>query len=241
MKGQNNDMSLEPSTISEASLCRMIDHTFLMPHGHARQIEDFCRDAMAYRFGAIAVNSSEVAHCRRLLGDADIKIDAAIGYPLGQTTLDNKCHETRDAINNGAAEIDFVMNIRAVQSGELNRVREEFHSIAAICRQHHVLCKAILETCYLSDDEIVNVCHIAMETGIDFVKTSTGLGPAGATVDHVALMKRTVGESGVRVKASGGIWTLEKAMAMIEAGATRIGTGKGPQLIEQLRVSKHPR
>ena len=209
----------------------MIDHTFLKPFGTAENIEKLCDEARKYEIVMVAINPAEVETCVKLLEGSPVRVGAAIGFPLGQTTTECKAFETRDAIAKGATEIDTVINVRALQKGRLDIVKKEIEEMVAICRPAGVICKVILETCYLSDAEKETVCRIAKEAGVDFVKTSTGFGTAGATVEDVALMRRVVGPE-IGVKAAGGIRDLDTALAMIKAGATRIGTSSGVTIVE---------
>ena len=162
----------------------------------------------------------------KLLEGSGVRVGAAIGFPLGQNTVECKAFETRDAIAKGATEIDTVINVRALQKGQTEIVKKEIEDMVSICKPAGVICKVILETCYLTDEEKETVCRIAKEAEVDFVKTSTGFGTAGATVHDVALMRRVVGPT-IGVKAAGGIRDLDSALALIQAGATRIGTSSG--------------
>lgn len=219
------------ANLSVKQLAGMIDHTFLKPFGTAENIEKLCAEARKYEFAMVAINPAEVETCVKLLEGSPVRVGAAIGFPLGQTTTECKALETRDAIAKGATEIDTVINVRALQKGRLDIVKKEIEEMVAICRPAGVICKVILETCYLSDAEKETVCRIAKEAGVDFVKTSTGFGTAGATVEDVALMRRVVGPE-IGVKAAGGIRDLDTALAMIKAGATRIGTSSGVTIVE---------
>lgn len=219
------------ANLSVKQLAGMIDHTFLKPFGTAENIEKLCAEARKYEFAMVAINPAEVETCVKLLEGSPVRVGAAIGFPLGQTTTECKAFETRDAITKGATEIDTVINVRALQKGRLDIVKKEIEEMVAICRPAGVICKVILETCYLSDAEKETVCRIAKEAGVDFVKTSTGFGTAGATVEDVALMRRVVGPE-IGVKAAGGIRDLDTALAMIKAGATRIGTSSGVTIVE---------
>ena len=219
------------ANLSVKQLAGMIDHTFLKPFGTAENIEKLCAEARKYEFAMVAFNPAEVETCVKLLEGSPVRVGAAIGFPLGQTTTECKAFETRDAIAKGATEIDTVINVRALQKGRLDIVKKEIEEMVAICRPAGVICKVILETCYLSDAEKETVCRIAKEAGVDFVKTSTGFGTAGATVEDVALMRRVVGPE-IGVKAAGGIRDLDTALAMIKAGATRIGTSSGVTIVE---------
>ena len=219
------------ANLSVKQLAGMIDHTFLKPFGTAENIEKLCAEARNYEFAMVAINPAEVETCVKLLEGSPVRVGAAIGFPLGQTTTECKAFETRDAIAKGATEIDTVINVRALQKGRLDIVKKEIEEMVAICRPAGVICKVILETCYLSDAEKETVCRIAKEAGVDFVKTSTGFGTAGATVEDVALMRRVVGPE-IGVKAAGGIRDLDTVLAMIKAGATRIGTSSGVTIVE---------
>lgn len=219
------------ANLSVKQLAGMIDHTFLKPFGTAENIEKLCAEARKYEFAMVAINPAEVETCVKLLEGSPVRVGAAIGFPLGQTTTECKAFETRDAIAKGATEIDTVINVRALQKGRLDIVKKEIEEMVAICRPAGVICKVILETCYLSDAEKETVCRIAKEAGVDFVKTSTGFGTASATVEDVALMRRVVGPE-IGVKAAGGIRDLDTALAMIKAGATRIGTSSGVTIVE---------
>lgn len=223
--------------LSVKSLAGMIDHTYLKPFGDATPIEKLCEEARHYGFAMVAINPAEVTTCVKLLEGSPVRVGAAISFPLGQTTTECKAFETRDAIGKGATEIDMVINIRALQKGQLDIVRQEIEDMVAICKPTGVICKVILETCYLTDEEKETVCRIAKETGVDFVKTSTGFGTAGATVQDVALMRRVVGPS-IGVKAAGGIRDLDTVLAMIQAGATRIGTSSGVAIVEAYKQLK---
>lgn len=224
------------ANLTAEKLAGMIDHTFLKPFGTAENIEKLCAEARKYEFAMVAINPAEVETCVKLLEGSPVRVGAAIGFPLGQTTTECKAFETRDAIEKGATEIDTVINVRALQKGRLDIVKKEIEDMVTICKPAGVICKVILETCYLSDAEKETVCQIAKEAGVDFVKTSTGFGTAGATVEDVALMRRVVGPE-IGVKAAGGIRDLDTALAMIKAGATRIGTSSGVSIVEAYKVS----
>ena len=229
-------MNKELLNITVEKLAGMIDHTFLKPSGTAADIEKLCDEARHYGFAMVAINPAEVETCARLLG-SKVRVGAAIGFPLGQSTSECKTFETRDAIEKGATEIDMVINIRALQKGQLDIVKREIEAMVGICNPKLVICKVIIETCYLTDLEKETVCKIAKAAGADFVKTSTGFGTAGATEHDIRLMRRIVG-SEMGVKASGGIRDLETALAMVRAGATRIGTSSSVTILETLRKLK---
>lgn len=233
----NKSMNEVIAGLSVEQLAAMIDHTFLKPFGGAEPIERLCAEARQYQFAMVAINPAEVETCAALLAGSGVRVGAAIGFPLGQTTVACKAFETRDAIAKGATEIDTVINVRALQKGQLSIVQQEIEEMVAICKPAGVICKVILETCYLTDEEKEAVCRIAREAGVDFVKTSTGFATAGATVADVERMRRVVGPV-IGVKAAGGIRDLETALALIQAGATRIGTSSGIQIVEAYKEMK---
>jgi deoxyribose-phosphate aldolase len=222
------------ASLTPSALAGMIDHTFLKPYGLPEDIEKCCQEALQYRFAMVAIHPAEVEHCARLLAGSHVRAGAAIGFPLGQNTSAVKAYETRDSIQRGAGEIDMVINLRALQAGELSLVRAEIADMVAVCRPAGVISKVILETCYLNDEQKRLVCRMALEEGADFVKTSTGFGPAGATVTDIALMRATVGME-MGVKASGGVRSLDQALAMIAAGATRIGASASVSIVEEMK------
>ncbi len=216
---------------------QMIDHTNLKPFSSKEDFKVLCDEAKEYEFKMVAINSDPVSLCKDLLAESEVHVGAAIGFPLGQTTIASKAFETKDAIENGADEIDYVLNIRKLKERDRNYIKEEMEAVISLCKEANVLSKVILETCYLSNEEIVLACEIAKEVQPNFVKTSTGFGTAGATIEHVKLMKETVGDA-IEVKAAGGIRDAETFLAMIEAGATRIGTSSSIKIIESLRNIK---
>ncbi|WP_455488935.1 deoxyribose-phosphate aldolase [Gemmiger sp.] len=218
--------------ISAKELAAMFDHTNLKAFASEQDFELLCREAAENHFAMVAINSSPVALCKRLLEGSGVHVGAAISFPLGQTTVETKVFETENAIQNGADEIDYVLNVGELKQGNLDYIRREMESIVAICRKNRVICKVIFENCYLTQDEIRSAAQIAREVGPDFIKTSTGFGTGGATVEDVRLMKETVGDK-VRVKAAGGIRDLDTCLAMIEAGAERIGTSSSLKILEE--------
>jgi deoxyribose-phosphate aldolase len=219
--------------ITATQLAAMIDHTFLKPHGTPSDIGILCNEALQHQFIAVVVNPAEVEAAARQLAGSPVRICTVIGFPLGQNTPAVKDYEARDAAALGATELDLVLNVRALQAGRLEVIRAELAALAKACRAAKATSKVILETCYLTDDQKRAACEIALHEGIDFVKTSTGLGAGGATVHDVQLMWSVVGDR-CGVKASGGIRDLPTAMAMIEAGATRIGTSAGVAILREL-------
>lgn len=217
------------------AIARMIDQTLLKPFASDEDLRAFCEESAKYHFAMVAINSAPTALCREVLKDSDVHVGAAIGFPLGQTTIDVKCFETQKAIEEGADEIDYVINIGKLKSGNWDYIEEEMRRIVAICRENGKLSKVIFENCYLTDEEKTRLCEIALKVKPDFIKTSTGFGTGGATVEDVRLMKRMVGDE-IGVKAAGGIRSLADALAMIEAGATRIGTSAGVKIVEELNA-----
>lgn len=218
--------------LTPAQLAKYFDHTQLKAFATEDDFKVLCEEAKQYGFMMVAINSVPVATCKALLADTDVHVGAAISFPLGQTTIAVKCFETEQAIAEGADEIDYVINVGKLKEGNDAYIEEEMKAIVAICRKANVCSKVIFETCYLTEDEIIRVAEIAKRVKPDFVKTSTGFGTAGATVEHVALMKRTVGDD-VKVKASGGVRDLKTCLAMIEAGAERIGSSNSIKIVEE--------
>jgi len=212
----------------------MIDHTLLKPDATRTEIETLCREASDYSFASVCVNPTWVAACARLLRGSAVPVCSVVGFPLGATTADTKQYEARRAIFDGAREIDMVINVGALKSGDLHLVERDIQGVTAACREAGVVSKVIIETALLSEEEKVTACTLAKAAAADFVKTSTGFGPGGATAADVALMRRVVGEA-MGVKASGGVRTLEGVKAMVAAGATRIGASAGVRIVRESR------
>lgn len=232
--------------MTKGEIAKMIDHTNLGACATEDDIGKLCAEARRFGFASVCVNPSHVAFAHGVLKGSGVKVCTVIGFPLGADTIDNKAASAAVAVDEGADEIDMVQNLGYVKSGSWDDLREEINavvcaagSVAAEGRPRPVV-KVILETCYLSDDEIVRCCRVAQEAGADFVKTSTGFAvvrgadgellPNGATERAVALMRRTVGGA-LSVKASGGIRTFEDAVRMVRAGADRIGTSNGARIV----------
>jgi deoxyribose-phosphate aldolase len=215
----------------------MIDHTLLKPDATRRDIEALCREAAEYRFASVCVNPTWVALCASLLQLPGIKVCSVVGFPLGATTPDTKHYETRRAIFDGAREIDMVINVGALKSGELRVVERDIEAVTFPCREAGALSKVIIEAALLTDDEKITACTLAKAAGADYVKTSTGFGPGGATAADVALMRRVVGEE-MGVKAAGGVRDLESLKAMVAAGATRVGASAGVRIVQESRGTK---
>ena len=218
--------------MTKEQLVKLFDHTCLYAYATEAHMKKLCDEARAYNFAMVAVNSVQVKLCKKFLKDTDVHVVSAIGFPLGQTTIASKVFETVDAIQNGADEIDYVINITELKDGNYDYIREEMRQIVAECRKANVISKVIFENCYLTQEEKEILCKIALEVKPDFIKTSTGFGTGGATLDDVKLMKSIVGDA-VKVKAAGGVRDLETCMAMVEAGAERIGTSAAVKITEE--------
>ena len=213
---------------------RLIDHTNLHADATEEDMKKLCDEAKKYHFKMVAINEVQSEFCAQQLKGTDIDTGAAISFPLGQTTITCKLAETKDALQNGANEIDYVVNLTQVRAHNWSYIEDEMAQMVKLCRDHHVPCKVIFETCYLTKAEIKQLALIAKKVKPDFVKTSTGFGTAGAKVEDVKLMKENVG-SNVKVKAAGGIRNTDDFLAMIAAGAERIGTSSGVKIIETLK------
>ncbi len=213
------------------NLARFIDHTLLKPEATAQQVEKLCQEAKTYGFASVCINPSDVKLATELMRGSAVKVCTVVGFPLGATLALVKVFEAEQAINNGATEIDMVINIGALKSGNVSLVEQDIATVVKTCHQHGAICKVIIETALLTDDEKIRVCQLAKQANADFVKTSTGFSTGGATVADVALMRRTVGTE-MGVKASGGIKTLADAQAMLDAGASRLGTSAGVQIMQ---------
>ena len=215
-----------------AGVAGMIDHTLLKPDATRKEIETLCREAAEYGFASVCVNPAWVALCARLLRGSRVTVCSVVGFPLGATTADAKHFETRRAIFDGACEIDMVINVGALKSGDLQVVERDIAAVTIPCREAGALSKVIIEAALLTDEEKVTACTLAKAAGADFVKTSTGFGPGGATVHDVGLMRRVVGDE-MGVKAAGGVRDLEAVKAMVAAGATRIGASAGVRIVQE--------
>lgn len=215
----------------DKSLAGLIDHTLLKPDATADKVAQLCFEAKKYHFASVCVNPSYVKLCADLLKGTEVKVCTVIGFPLGATSTEVKVFETQNAIENGATEIDMVMNIGALKAGDNDTVAHDIHAVAQAAHEAGALLKVIIETALLTDEEKVIACLLAKEAGADYVKTSTGFSGGGATVHDIALMRRTVGPD-LGVKASGGIHSTEEAEQMIAAGATRIGASAGVKIVQ---------
>ena len=209
---------------------KMIDHTILKPEATKEEVKKLCNESVGYGFHSVCVNSSYVYYCAQLLKDTDVKVCTVVGFPLGAMSTDGKVGETLAAVEDGAEEIDMVIHIGMIKSGDWKYVKEDVASVVEAAGDRAIV-KVILETCLLTEEEKIQACRICKEAGADFVKTSTGFSRGGATVADVELMRRTVGPV-MGVKASGGIRTAAKAEEMAEAGADRLGTSSGIAIVE---------
>ena len=214
-----------------SELARLIDHTLLKPEATPADIQQLCEEALEYRFACVCINPVYVPMAAAELAGTDVEVGAAIGFPLGATTTTAKVCEAKQALDDGATELDMVIHIGALKAGERDRVVEDVAAVAAVCHEEGALLKVIIEAALLDDDEKVEACEAAEDAGADFVKTSTGFAASGARVEDVRLMRQTVSPE-IGVKAAGGIHSYEEAMAMIEAGANRIGASAGVQIVE---------
>lgn len=220
--------------ITTKLIASMVDHTNLKAFATEEDFQKLCDEAKEYGFKSVAINTYPVAMCRKMLEGSNVLTGAAVGFPLGQTTIESKVFEAQNAIDNGAQEFDYVQNVGRAKMHDWEYLEKEMSSLVAVARKAGICVKVIFETCYLTDDEIIECAKIAARVKPDFVKTSTGFGTAGATPEHVALMKKYAGED-VAVKAAGGIRSFAAAKAMIEAGATRLGTSSGIKIIKEMQ------
>ena len=211
-----------------SELARYIDHTLLKPEATKEQIEQLCAEAAEHQFASVCVNGSRVELAYSLLEDSDVQVCTVVGFPLGAMDADAKRYETEAAVDAGANEIDMVMNVGRFKDGELDCIVREIRDVVEAADDRIV--KVILETCLLTNDEIVQACKLVTQAQAHFVKTSTGFNSAGATLEHVKLMRETVGQF-AGVKAAGGVRNAADAQALIEAGATRIGTSNGVAIV----------
>ncbi len=229
MKGEK--MAIDIKNLTVEKLAKMIDHTFLKAFAVRADIEKLCMEAKENGYATAMVNSCQVKLCKELLEGTEVGIGSVVGFPLGQMTIKMKACEAEQAIADGATEIDYVLNIGELKMGNLEYIENEMKTIVDLCHEKGALCKVIFENCYLTQEEIRAAAEIAAKVGPDFIKTSTGFGTGGAEPSDIRLMKEAAGE-GVKVKASGGIRTWESCKEMIQAGAERIGTSSGTDIIK---------
>ena len=208
---------------------RLIDHTLLAPDATREQIKRICDEAKQYHFASVCVNPGWIKYCKEQLKGSEVNVCTVIGFPLGATLMASKISEAKESLFEGADELDMVINIGRLKDHDDNYVKTEIQELKRVC-QNHIL-KVIIETCLLTDEEKIRACRLAKEAGAEFVKTSTGFSKGGATVEDVKLMRETVGPE-MGVKASGGVKTKEDLINMVKAGATRIGTSHGVDLVK---------
>lgn len=215
-------------------IARTIDHTLLKPDATPEQVRQLCEEANTYQFACVMVNPFYARLAAQLLANSNVKVGVVIGFPLGANLTQVKVFETELALNDGATEVDMVINIGALKAGENELVERDIAGVVQMAHSRNALVKVIIETALLTDEEKVRACQLAQKAGADFVKTSTGFSSGGATVEDVALMRRVVGPN-VEVKASGGIKTLADAEKMIAAGATRLGASAGVKIVQEAK------
>jgi deoxyribose-phosphate aldolase len=216
----------------EDGVARMIDHTLLKADATQDQIAQLCYEARKYGFAAVCVNPTHVKLCSQLLQGSDVHVCTVVGFPLGATPPEVKAYEAQQSIDDGATEVDMVINIGGLKSKDYALVERDIATVARTCHTGGALLKVIIEAALLTDEEKIIACQLAKAAGADYVKTSTGFGPGGATVHDVELMRRAVGPE-IGVKAAGGIKSYEDARAMVAAGATRIGASAGVKIVQQ--------
>src|SRR5215510_6232513 len=226
-------------TASARDWAGLIDHTLLKPDASESEIKRLCEEAAQYRFASVCVNPTWVRACACHLRSTGVPVCTVIGFPLGATLPDVKAYEARRAIMDGAREVDMVINVGALKSGDDCLVEHDIRSVVQVAHEYDVTCKVIIETALLTDDEKVRACQAAKNAGADFVKTSTGFSKGGATVADVALMRRTVG-SELGVKAAGGVKSMADARKMVEAGATRMGASVGVKIAQEAAGKSSP-
>jgi deoxyribose-phosphate aldolase len=214
----------------ENELARMIDHTLLKPEATIKQVDELCAEAKKHTFASVCINPSYVPRCAKFLKDTPVKVCTVIGFPLGATSTAAKAYETEKAIQDGATEVDMVINVGMLKSGEYDYVENDIFAVVSTAKRYRVLTKVILETGLLNDEEKIKACVLAKKAGADFVKTSTGFAKGGATAGDIALMRKVVG-SAMGVKASGGVRTREEALEMVASGADRIGASASVKII----------
>lgn len=220
--------------MTPAKLAGYFDHTQLRAYAVRSDFEALCRDSAAYGFRMVAINPAPVKLCKELLRGTDVHVGAAVGFPLGQNTTLVKCAETKDALENGADEIDYVINIGQLKDRQWDAVADEMHQIVSLCHAYQATSKVIFENCYLTDAEKAELCRIALDVRPDYIKTSTGFGTGGATIQDVELMLRLT-KGNIKVKAAGGIRTLDTALTLIDMGVSRIGSTASVSIMEEFK------
>lgn len=220
------------------ALARMIDHTLLKPEATEAQIRRLCQEAKTQHFATVCINPFWASLCANLLDKSDVGVCAVVGFPLGASLPAAKAYEAKQLCQQGAREIDMVLNIGALKSQDFHTVMNDVAAVVSTCRPHQALVKVIIETALLSDSEKVEACALAKAADAHYVKTSTGFGPGGATVEDVALMRHVVGDD-IGVKAAGGIRSYQDALKMIAAGASRLGASAGINIVQEAREESH--
>lgn len=229
------NVAIAPAQANWQRLAAVLDHTLLKPESTSGKVEQLCREAAEYGFACVMLNPTYVALASSLLAGTGVKVGCVVGFPFGANTTNVKRYEALDAIRLGAREIDMVMNVGALKSGDRVRVQADMHGLAEVAHDNNAILKVTIETALLSLEEKILACQLAVAAGVDFVKSSTGFSHAGAIPADISLMRGVVGEK-LGVKASGGIRTLEDAQVMIEAGANRIGTSSSVGIVESART-----
>lgn len=217
--------------LTKQQLADMIDHTLLKQYISNAEMAKHCEEARQYGFHTVAINNALVRYAAQQLKGSGVLCDAAVSFPLGQSTIATKVYETEDVILEGAGEVDYVVNLVEVKNKNWDYIRREMQGIVEVCNKYQAVSKVIFETCYLTEEEKIMLCSIAKEVRPTFVKTSTGFGAGGARVEDVRLMRQHVGDA-VQIKAAGGVRSAKEALDMIAAGATRIGTSCGIAILE---------
>lgn len=212
------------------NVAKYIDHTLLKPEADKKSVEKLCGEALEHGFYSVCLNGSRIKYAADLLDPSDVKVCAVIGFPLGACTTKTKVCEARDVIENGADEIDMVMNIGKFKDGDFDYVLNDIENIVNVAHSSSIIVKVILETCLLDNEEIIKACELCLKAGADFVKTSTGFNKEGATLEAVAIMKKTVGEK-AKVKAAGGVRNYQAAIDFINAGADRLGCSSSVAIV----------
>jgi deoxyribose-phosphate aldolase len=221
--------------LTSSQIAKYIDHTLLKQEASVQQITKLCEEAAKYKFASVCVNATNVALCAKLLKGSGVKVCSVVGFPLGATLSSVKAFEAEQVIADGASEIDMVLNVGAMKSGNFALVKDDVAAVVKASHAKNAIVKVIIETCLLTDEEKVKACQLCKDAGADFVKTSTGFNTGGATLEDVALMRKTVGPD-MGVKAAGGVRSHDDVVAMINAGATRIGTSGGVKIIEGAEI-----
>lgn len=225
-------------TITREQLSRIIDHTNLQPYAEYKDFDVLCREAKENHCAMVAINSYPVPYCKKILEGSEVHVGAAISFPLGQMSVEAKLYEAADAIERGADEIDYVLNISELKNQNIEYIREEMCKMTEICHKKNALIKVIFENCYLTPNEIIAAAEAAADIRPDYIKTSTGFGKWGARVQDVKLMKEVVKDK-VKIKAAGGIRSWETCKQMINAGAERIGTSSTLKILEEYDLEHH--